>query len=257
VEHSARSLPRHRPITVLCPLPCELTTENWQLISMTWVKICGIMNLEDALTAVDAGADAVGFVFYEKSPRRIDLQHAHDIIEKLPSTTEKVGVFVDERDEQVSAVAQQVGLTAVQIHNYASPKQAMNGLTFSPRKLFVALSVAQMFDGDGQFGGFRWPTEAKKAVDGIFLDSGTPESPGGTGNVFDWAKAAPTASFIAEQCKLVIAGGLTALNVAEAIHVLKPWGVDVSSGVESSPGKKDPEKIRAFIVAVRQTEKRA
>jgi phosphoribosylanthranilate isomerase len=224
---------------------------------MTWVKICGTTNLEDAQTAVDAGADAVGFVFYEKSPRRIDLRHAHDIIEKLPSKTEKVGVFVDERDERISAIAQQVGLTAIQLHNYASPKHVTNGFTFSPRKLFVVLSVAQMFDRDGQFSRLGWRTGVKNPADAIFLDSGTRESPGGTGNVFDWAKAAPTALFIAQRFKLVIAGGLTALNVAEAIRVLKPWGVDVSSGVESRPGKKDPRKICAFIAAVQEAEQSA
>src|SRR5262249_5568634 len=115
---------------------------------MTWVKICGITNLEDAQTAVDAGADALGFVFYDKSARRIDLHRARDIIEQLPSKAEKVGVFVDERDEQVSAVAEQVGLTAIQLYNYALPRSAISGFTSSPRKLFVALSATQMFDGD-------------------------------------------------------------------------------------------------------------
>jgi phosphoribosylanthranilate isomerase len=223
---------------------------------MTWVKICGITNLEDAQTAVDAGADALGFVFYDKSPRRIDLHRARDIIEQLLSKAEKVGVFVDERDEQVSAVAEQVGLTAIQLHNYALPRSTISGFTFSPRKLFVALSATQMFDGDGQFA-LAWRTEAKKVVDAIFLDSGSPGTPGGTGKTFDWGKAKPAASFIAEHFKLVIAGGLTASKVGEAIRILKPWGVDVSSGVESLPGKKDPEKVRAFIAAVREAEESA
>ena len=224
---------------------------------MTWVKICGITNLKDAQTAVDAGADALGFVFYEKSPRNIDLQCAHDIVEQLPSKIEKVGIFVDNSVEQISGIVWQVGLTAIQVYNCKLPGQGLNGFKYPSRKVFVALSAARLFDTDGEFGGFGWRTEAKKIVDAIFLDSGTPDRPGGTGKAFDWVKAAPAASFIAEHFNLVIGGGLTPLNVAEVIRILKPWGVDVSSGVEERPGKKDAKKVQAFIAAVRRIEKSA
>ncbi len=220
---------------------------------MTWIKICGITNLEDARTAVEAGADALGFVFYEKSPRNVRPKAVREIVSQLPVKTEKVGVFVG--NSVGRRTVYQAGLTAVQVHS-RSPfpsRRALRDLSLVSGKLFIVVPADRMFKD--RFGGFRWWAEAKDKVSAIFLDSGTPEQAGGTGKAFDWMKAAPVLSAIGGDFRFVIAGGLTPSNVCEAILILKPWGVDVSSGVEARPGKKDPEKVRAFITAVRNAEK--
>jgi phosphoribosylanthranilate isomerase len=225
---------------------------------MTWVKICGITNLEDALTAVEAGADAVGFVFYEKSPRRVDPETVREIVRQIPTGIEKVGVFVSQSAAHINETSRRVGLTAVQLYEEVSPRgQTIQNLDPADRsKTYVVLPASQLFDEHGGFGGFAWRAEVKDRISAIFVDSGTPQQPGGTGRTFDWDKAVPAAELIKEAgFNLVIAGGLTPTNVPEAIRILKPWGVDVSSGVESKPGKKDPEKIRAFVAAVRQAER--
>jgi phosphoribosylanthranilate isomerase len=244
---------------------------------MTWVKICGITNLEDAQTAVEAGADALGFVFYEKSPRKVDPEVAREIVGKLPDQVEKVGVFVVGSDIEWDDIFFRVGLTAVQ-HQFSIKHKAQQSsqrgvcIDSFPRKprFFVSLPVTP-FLGDEQaikslaadFAHLRpemsgQPPVPEGVFDTFFLDSGGCQQPGGTGQPFDWAKAVPIAEAMRNGCtKLVVAGGLTPSNVSEAMRILKPWGVDVSSGVESRPGKKDPEKVRAFIAAVRETEKSA
>jgi len=230
---------------------------------MTWVKICGITNLEDALTAVEAGADALGFVFYEKSPRRVDPEKVSGIVKTLPAVVEKVGVFVNESPDQMENLAERVGLTAIQLHvemsRHGDKKQGMK----PSQKLrhYMALPVRHFFDDEGRFDSFALSVRDDKPdqwVSAIFLDSGTPGQPGGTGRAFNWQTAVPVAEVIKQAgLNLVVAGGLTPTNVTEAIRILKPWGVDVSSGVEAKPGKKDPEKVQAFIAAVRQEEELA
>jgi phosphoribosylanthranilate isomerase len=220
---------------------------------MTWVKICGMTNLGDALVAVEAGADAVGFVFYEKSPRNISVETAREIVEKLPPEMEKVGVFVNEAPERVSAVADDAGLTAVQLHGdeYRSPERYSSG-----GKVFFSLPVVDLLhDFRGQAGFFGLPQFPKLA--GILLDSGTQEQRGGTGKTFAWGEAYGFVSALKQMHDVVIAGGLTPLNVGWATGFLKPWGVDVVSGVEASPGRKDPEKVRAFVRAVREIDRKA
>jgi phosphoribosylanthranilate isomerase len=219
---------------------------------MTWVKICGMTNLEDALVAVDAGADAVGFVFYEKSPRCVTAETAREICAKLPGSVEKVGVFVNESPERVSEVAHRAGLTAAQLHGdeYKNPRPYLNG-----GKIFFALPVAQMLNNLTEpIGEFRVPKLPESST--ILLDSGFPEKRGGTGKTFAWAEARWLVSQLMRQHPVVIAGGLTASNVTRAAEFLKPWGVDVVSGVEASPGKKDPEKVRAFVRAVRECDRK-
>ena len=243
---------------------------------MTWIKICGITNLEDALTAVDAGADALGFVFYEKSPRNIAPDVAREIVARLPGPVEKVGVFVHGCGPDPVDVASQVGLTAIQNGlgslpggAATSPQGAVGlaGLARAP-KLYLSFP-ADWFFGDVEriknlaesLVHFRWHATGRFGssvgwLDTFFLDSSNLQLPGGTGVAFDWEKAASVAEGMRERgFKLVVAGGLTPSNVPEAMHKLKPWGVDVSSGVEAQPGRKDPEKIRAFVVAVRGAEK--
>ena len=211
---------------------------------MTWVKICGITNLEDAQVAVDAGADAVGFVFYEKSPRNVDPETALRIVKELSSDVEKVGVFVNESAQSVAEIADKTGLTGVQLHvqgNRPFEKQVTG------KKVFLVLAANLVrFPLDGG------PLSAlPDNLAAILIDSGTAEQPGGTGRSFDWEEAKAFVSVVSAQYPVVVAGGLTPGNVADAMRTLRPWGVDVSSGVEANPGKKDPAKVRAFIQAVR------
>lgn len=219
---------------------------------MTWVKICGMTNLEDALVAVDAGADAVGFVFYEKSPRYVTVEKAREICEKLPEGVEKVGVFVNESPERVSQMTDDVGLTAMQLHGdeYKNPERYS-----TDGKLFFALPVAQFLnDPQGPISEFAFPRFPKSS--GILLDSGMPGKRGGTGKAFAWGEARWLVSALTRLHPVVLAGGLTPSNVKTAAEFLKPWGVDVVSGVEALPGKKDPEKVRAFVRAVREMDRK-
>jgi phosphoribosylanthranilate isomerase len=225
---------------------------------MTWVKICGITNLEDALTAVEAGADALGFVFYEKSPRNITPETVSEIVLKLPRNLEKVGVFVGESAEYINEIVRKAGLTAAQLLADASPMgQTVQEPGFPHgSKMYVVLPASLLLGDHGRFRAFGWNRESKDVISAVFIDAGTPEQPGGTGRTFDWHQAVHAADLIKRSgFDLVVAGGLTPGNVTQAIEILKPWGVDVSSGVESKPGKKDPEKVRAFVAAVRQTER--
>jgi phosphoribosylanthranilate isomerase len=244
---------------------------------MTWIKICGTTNLEDALTAVDAGADALGFVFYEKSPRKIDVETAREIVAKLPARVEKVGVFVGESADEWPRDVLKVGLTSVQqyfgFEARVQPKNAkaagIDGFPVPP-KIYVALPVARFLEEKEEIKGLaadfaKWKKNLPKALslpegllDTIVLDSGDLRQPGGTGKAFDWNKAVPIAEGMRQGgVKLIVAGGLTPANVGDAIGVLKPWGVDVASGVEARPGQKDPEKVRAFVRAVRETDRKA
>ncbi len=217
---------------------------------MTWIKICGTTNLEDALTAVNAGADALGFVFYEESPRKIDVESAREIVKKLPPKIEKVGVFVDEPVAKILNTVAQAGLTAAQLHGAESRKpEFIQALKIGrDLKLFLVLPAAGI-GGESNING-------ESGISAVFFDSGTPQLPGGTGRTFDWKTAASGIRAISEKVKVVVAGGLNSSNVGDAIRILKPWGVDVASGVEARPGKKDPQKVRAFIDAVRKLEKK-
>ena len=240
---------------------------------MTWVKICGITNLEDAQTAVDAGADALGFVFYEKSPRNMAPDAAREIVAKLPAQVEKVGVFVNGVGPNPVNVAREVGLTAIQTSfGFMPPRQESSkavGLAGFPRppKQFLSLPIAWFFEDPEKMKKLvasvlqvcRNPAAQPSTPDGCFdtllLDSGTLQQPGGTGRSFDWQRAKPIADDIQQGgLKLIVAGGLTSDNVSEAMRILRPWGVDVSSGVEAKPGKKDPRKIRAFVSRVRKAD---
>ena len=235
---------------------------------MTWIKICGMTNLEDALTAVDAGADAVGFVFYEKSPRNVSVEVAREIVRELPEEVEKIGVFVNEGDLDSSLVLLDVGLTGIQQYvsldqSPAPSRGSALEVSLLPKRyrFLMALPLRLFGDEELQETSFRFakpknlPEELsipEGLMDAFVLDSGDLQMPGGTGKTFDWGKAVPIAKAMRrDMVKLVVAGGLTPENVGEAMRILSPWGVDVSSGVEARPGKKDPEKVRAFVRAVR------
>jgi phosphoribosylanthranilate isomerase len=218
---------------------------------MTWVKICGMTNLEDALVAVEAGADAVGFVFYEKSPRKISVEAAREIVEKLPERVDKIGVFVNETPERVSTVADEAGLTAVQFHGdeYERPeKYVVNRTAFF---CLPAIETIRKWKNSVFFTFHDFPNLA-----GIILDSGSKEERGGTGKTFAWGEAYSFISTTGNLHPVIVAGGLTPANVGWAVGFLKPWGVDVASGVEARPGKKDPEKVRAFVKAVREIDRK-
>ena len=222
---------------------------------MTWVKICGMTNLEDTLTAVEAGADAVGFVFYEKSSRCVSVEVAREIVGKLPESVEKVGVFVGGSAEQVTRSSERAGLSAVQV--YPSPGKGPGSVTdlvqHVRRRMFVAIPGQRVTSEEGF--GFFFSEDFLKCTSAVFLDSGDSHQPGGTGKAFNWGIAAEPVKRMGKIVPVVIAGGLTSENVAEAIGILKPWGVDVASGVEARPGKKDPEKVWAFVKAVREAER--
>jgi phosphoribosylanthranilate isomerase len=224
---------------------------------MTWIKICGITNREDALLAVEAGADALGFVFYEKSPRKVEVDTARDIIRELPDRIEKVGVFVDDDAEHIREVVAKTGLTTVQLHG----KQALDAVWADRRPVEQSVGVSKLIPvipGDSLKS--RGVLISERAHDNIFavlFDSQLNGEMGGTGTTFDWQGTRAMVQVISLKLPVIVAGGLHSQNVREAIRLLQPFGVDVSSGVEARPGKKDPEKIGAFIQAVRSAEKAA
>lgn len=238
---------------------------------MTWVKICGITNLEDATLAVEAGADALGFVFYHKSRRNVAVEAVREITRHLPAEVEKLGVFVGSCPKDVSDWIDRSGLTGLQLHlaggvdwtseqAHRIPPGVRTYLSMPAGWLVEhPLSTRSLLEGLEQTSGNlpAVPLDARGSNRwrAVFLDSGTCEQPGGTGKVFDWRKAIPLVEQMKPSVNVVVAGGLTPTNVAEALSILKPWGVDVSSGVEAEPGKKDSAKVRMFISAVRQADK--
>jgi len=219
---------------------------------MTWVKICGMTNLEDALVAVEAGADAVGFVFYEKSPRKISVEAARAIVAKLPESVEKVGVFVNEVEDTLCDVADRAGLTAVQMHGDNEDPHVAD-LLAARRPKFKVLPAISMLQPSPDGWAMMWHPDV---VHAFLVDSGDSSKLGGTGATFDWHTSGRTLENIKKLGRVVAAGGLTPQNVGEALAILKPWGVDVVSGVEARPGKKDAEKVRAFVRAVRETDRK-
>jgi phosphoribosylanthranilate isomerase len=210
-----------------------------------WVKICGNTTLEDAQLAADAGADAVGFVF-APSPRRVTPAQVAAIAPCLPADLEKIGVFVDAGLDEICATVRDCGLTGVQLHS-----EAGIGVTAVLRERFgTKLRVLRVVHFGADAAQDAATIKGDKNVDGILVDSRTATAVGGTGVPFDWASARETL-FAGTGARMVAAGGLTPDNVAEAIRTLRPWGVDVASGVEMAPGRKDAQKVRDFIARAR------
>jgi phosphoribosylanthranilate isomerase len=199
------------------------------------IKVCGTTNLKDALFAVESGADALGFIFYKKSPRYVLQKDAKDIVAKLPPFVETVGVFVNETSDKVNRIAEQCKLTAIQLHGDESPAFCRR----IKRRVIKAFRVKDTNSFKGM---------ADYDVSGFLLDSYNDESKGGTGKTFDWNLALRAK----KQGPIILAGGLNPYNVYTAIHRVKPYGVDVCSGVEKSPGIKDSVKIDEFIKSVRK-----
>jgi phosphoribosylanthranilate isomerase len=221
---------------------------------MTWIKICGITRLEDAQLAAGAGADAVGFIFAD-SPRRVDPGLAASIVTHLPPTLETVGVFVNERSSRIREIVTLAGLTAVQLHGDEPPgfaEQLFSEDEAGRPKVYRTLSMKTVYSAVNATA-FLSAHKTKPVYAALLLDSGSPAS-GGAGVTFDWERARPFVAGLKRTANVIVAGGLTPENVGRAIEIFRPWGVDVASGVESAPGKKDPEKVRAFIAAVRKQE---
>jgi len=225
---------------------------------MTWVKICGTTNLEDALTAVEAGADAVGFVFYEKSPRDISVEVVQDIVRNLPQEVEKVGVFVDSDCQRIREVVTTAGLTAVQLHG----KRSRESVWQDPRPAVECLGTSKiipMIPGDAlknEDGGILISERAREKTFAVLIDRQVNGSAGGTGATFDWDATRGMVQSLSLIVPVIVAGGLTTFNVGEALKLFQPFGVDVVSGVESAPGQKDPAKVRAFVKAVREIDRK-
>lgn len=217
-----------------------------------WIKICGNTSLQDARLAVDAGADAVGFVF-APSPRQVTVAEAAAIVAHLPSTVEKIGVFVDADLDEIHATVRECALTGVQLHFDAArelPAMLRERLGAELRILRVVHFGVESAEQIAN----RIALHAKNPhVDGILVDSRTAAAVGGTGVTFDWVTARKTL-FQGEGKRLIAAGGLNPINVTEAIAALQPWGVDAVSGLESSPGRKDPDKVREFITRARAAD---
>jgi len=198
------------------------------------VKICGITRLDDALHACSCGADALGFVFYARSPRCVSPEQAQPIIAALPPFVTTVGLFVNAVPEEVSACVARCGLDAVQYHGDESPEVC----AAAPVKAIKALRVKDAASLDGH---------AEYLTSGLLLDAWCESAYGGTGHTFNWGLAGE----VARQRPIILAGGLTPENVCEAVGTVRPYAVDVSSGVESAPGVKDPLKVAAFIAAAK------
>jgi phosphoribosylanthranilate isomerase len=198
---------------------------------MVKVKICGITNLEDAMAAVDFGADALGFVFFKDSPRHVAPKDAADIIKRLPSFVQTVGVVVNESPENLERMISESGVDVMQLHGDESPENCR-----SSRRVIKGIRIKSLES--------LAPLESyKDVVSAFLLDAYAPDALGGTGRLFNWDIAVEAKRF----GKIILAGGLTFENVADAVRYVAPYAVDVSSGVEAGKGKKDHEKMRLFI----------
>lgn len=216
-----------------------------------WIKICANTSLEDAQLAVESGADAVGFVF-APSPRQVTVQQVAAIAPQLPASVEKIGVFVDASFEELAAAVRACALTGVQLHSATAAE-----LPARLRAEFGgALKILRVvhFGEDAAQDAARYAADPN--VDAVLVDSRTATAAGGTGIAFDWQQASRTV-FSGAPAKLIAAGGLHPGNVAQAIATLRPWGVDVASGVEAAPGRKDAARVKAFIRNARHAQPRA
>jgi len=217
-----------------------------------WVKICGTTNLDDALLAVEAGADAVGFVF-APSKRHVTPQQVGEITPHLPAQTEKIGIFMTRVAEEILQAVALAGLTGVQLNSEFSPtliSQLRAGQTRLKVLQVISFAVEGGEEAERQFEQTLRTVLAANVVDAVLLDTAKGGTSGGTGLAFNWDRAAEILARVSPAetaCRLVLAGGLRPENLAQAIAQLKPWGVDVVTGVEASPGKKDAARVRDFV----------
>jgi len=207
---------------------------------MTKIKICGIKTISDALAAMDAGADLIGFNFYPKSPRYIEVGRCRDIMSVMRKYGHMtyVGVFVNASVATICSTMETLGLSLAQLHGDETPEMVavLNGKAFKAFR-----GVPPSLDGF-----------VREEAPALLVDASVKGAYGGTGVIADWDRAAE----LARQYPLLLAGGLTPENVSEAVSQVQPWGVDVASGVESTPGEKDAGKMKAFVQAARDGEKK-
>ncbi len=195
------------------------------------VKICGITNLDDALAAIDSGADAIGFVFFEKSPRWISYRNAELIIKKLPPFVTTIGVFVNQSPVQIKEIVSNIKIDALQVY-----EQEIAKLSDFSRQIIKVIRIKSLQSLDPLI-------NFKDNVSAFLLDAYSPDSLGGTGKVFNWDIAVEAKKF----GRIILAGGLNPENISEAIRYVRPYGVYVSGGVEAEKGKKDLKKLKLFI----------
>lgn len=219
----------------------------------TRIKICGVTDTKSAWSAVDAGADAVGLVFVEGSPRQVDVDRARQIVAMLPAFVEPIGLFVNDEAQRVREISRELGLHTIQLHGQETPEQVaslsplrvIKAFAFEPREVSSALSP--------------WRGSCDNLA-AIMFDAPPPDSraahAGGSGRTFDWSALAALehAGMLADLGPMILAGGLTPDNVADAIRTLSPYAVDVSSGVESERGVKDPAMVASFCHAAQQED---
>jgi phosphoribosylanthranilate isomerase len=215
-----------------------------------WIKICGNTNFEDARLAAEAGADAVGFVF-APSPRRVTAAEVAAIVAHLPAKVEKIGVFVDAELDEIYSTVRMCGLTGVQLHSDAGPELPAKLCA----RLGTELRILRVVHFDSAAAHLVKEQIADLArnpnVDAVLVDSRKATAVGGTGVTFNWADARKRVFADSGELRLIAAGGLNPENVVAAINALRPWGVDVVSGVEAAPGKKDADKVREFVARAR------
>jgi phosphoribosylanthranilate isomerase len=217
-----------------------------------WIKICGITSSEDAELAVAAGADAVGFVFAE-SPRRVNVDAVREITARLSRRVETIGVFVDSTLDDVLSAIHNAGLTGVQLlgeYRGGFVQELRARTDKNSRPLHIVRVLHYGADAESFEIALR-ATCANKLIETILVDTRVGDKQGGTGVPFDWLAARNSFLMHAPHVRLIAAGGLTPENVRVAIHTLRPWGVDVSSGVETVPGRKDRGRVAEFIRAAR------
>jgi phosphoribosylanthranilate isomerase len=210
----------------------------------TWIKICGTTSLEDALSSIKAGADALGFIF-APSKRHVSTEQAQRIISQLPRDIERIGVFMNISAAEIGRVVSAADLTGIQMHGDESPAAVYERLPPVRRDAMRKIKTILVKPDDET--GLDHDATDSAMVDAWLLDSGA-----GSGKTFDWETAKKR--FGDRQQRFIVAGGLTPENVGEAIRAFNPWGVDVVTGVEREPGRKDPEKLKAFVAAVRRAE---
>ena len=205
---------------------------------MTRIKCCGMTRVEDALLAAELGVDAIGLVFSARSKRRVSLVHAREIVAALPPFVATVALFMDDEESLVRQVLEAVRPTLLQFHGVENDAWCMQ----FERPFLKAIAM-------GESAGISPRFREHPHATAILLDGHRPGEAGGSGKTFDWRLLPADLG-----CPLILAGGLDATNVSDAIRMARPWGVDVASGVESAPGIKDPDKLSAFVRAVREVD---
>lgn len=221
-----------------------------------WVKICGTTSLKDALLAAEAGADAVGYVL-APSPRRVDAEQVAAMAPELPEDLTQVGVVQSQDAGEIAQWVRTAGLHGVQLHGGLNPDLLQRLRGEFGYKLFLVQALHWRVDGEAEEAERQLRADVRAVVgqgvaDAVLIDARTARASGGTGKTIDWKRARQVVEAEGPKLRVIVAGGLKPENVAEAIRTMRPWGVDVASGVEASPGSKDPARVREFLRMARE-----